>query len=179
MGKLSQGCIQVYTGNGKGKTTAAIGQGVRAAGDELKVYMVQFLKGSETGELKSIAKLEPYFKIFRFEKKRGFFWTLSDEEKAELKKEIEKAFEFCKEVLKNKECDMLILDEIMGVLHNKLLTVEEVVEFLKSKPEDIEIIMTGRNVPNEIQEIADLITEMKDIKHYFEKGIPARKGIEF
>ncbi|CCC58120.1 MULTISPECIES: cob(I)yrinic acid a,c-diamide adenosyltransferase [Caloramator] len=179
MGKLTKGCIQVYTGDGKGKTTAAIGQGVRAAGNELRVYMVQFLKGSETGELKSIEKLDPYFKIFRFEKKRGFFWTLSDEEKAELKKEIEEAFEFCKKVLKNKECDVLILDEIMGVLHNKLLSVEEVVEFLKSKPEDMEIILTGRNVPKEIMEIADLVTEMKEIKHYFEKGVPARKGIEF
>jgi len=179
MGKLTKGCIQVYTGDGKGKTTAAIGQGVRAAGNELRVYMVQFLKGSETGELKSIEKLDPYFKIFRFEKKRGFFWTLSDEEKAELKKEIEEAFKFCKKVLENKECDVLILDEIMGVLHNKLLSVEEVVEFLKSKPEDMEIILTGRNVPKEIMEIADLVTEMKEIKHYFEKGVPARKGIEF
>lgn len=179
MGKLTKGCIQVYTGDGKGKTTAAIGQGVRAAGNELRVYMVQFLKGSETGELKSIEKLDPYFKIFRFEKKRGFFWTLSDEEKAELKKEIEEAFEFCKKVLKNKECDVLILDEIMGVLYNKLLSVEEVVEFLKSKPEGMEIILTGRNVPKEIMEIADLVTEMKEIKHYFEKGVPARKGIEF
>lgn len=179
MGKLTKGCIQVYTGDGKGKTTAAIGQGVRAAGNELKVYMVQFLKGSETGELKSIEKLAPYFKIFRFEKKRGFFWTLSDEEKAELKKEIEEAFEFCKKVLKDKECDVLILDEIMGVLHNKLLSIEEVVKFLKSKPEDMEIILTGRNVPGEILEIADLVTEMKEIKHYFEKGVPARRGIEF
>jgi len=73
----------------------------------------------------------------------------------------------------------LILDEIMGVLHNKLLSVEEVVEFLKSKPDDIEIILTGRNVPKEILEIADLVTEMKEIKHYFEKGVLARKGIEF
>ncbi|WP_040683770.1 cob(I)yrinic acid a,c-diamide adenosyltransferase [Thermobrachium celere] len=176
---LQKGCIQVYTGNGKGKTTAAVGQGVRAAGRGLKVYMVQFLKGSDSGELHSLKKLEPDFKVFRFERPRGFFWTLTDEEKLELKKDIEKGFDFCKEVVKNKECDVLIIDEMMGVLGNKLLEVNEVVEFLKSKPENMEIILTGRNVPEEILEIADLVTEMKDIKHYFNNGVPARKGIEF
>jgi len=176
---LQKGCIQVYTGNGKGKTTAAVGQGVRAAGRGLKVYMVQFLKGSDSGELHSLKKLEPEFKVFRFERPRGFFWTLSDEEKLELKKDIEKGFEFCKQVVQNRECDILIIDEMMGVLGNKLLEISQVVEFLKSKPENMEIILTGRNVPQEILEIADLVTEMKDIKHYFNNGVPARKGIEF
>jgi cob(I)alamin adenosyltransferase len=179
MTKLTKGCVQIYTGDGKGKTTAAIGQGVRAAGGGLKVYMVQFLKGRDTGELHSLKKLEPDFKVFRFEKQRKFFWELNEQEKLELKKEIETAFEFCKDVFKNRECDMLILDEIMGVLHNKLLSIEEVVDFIKSKPEDMELILTGRNVPQEIMEIADLATEMKEIKHYFNAGVPARKGIEF
>jgi len=176
---LQKGCIQVYTGNGKGKTTAALGLGVRAVGRGLKVYMVQFLKGSDTGELHSLNKLEPDFKIFRFERPRGFFWTLSEEEKLELKKDIDKGFEFCKQVVKNNECDVLIIDEIMGVLGNKLLEMSEVVELLKSKPQGMEIILTGRNVPQEIMDIADLVTEMKDIKHYFNDGVPARKGIEF
>ena len=179
MAKLTNGYVQIYTGNGKGKTTAAVGQGVRAVGSGFKVIMVQFLKGSETGELHSLKKLEPDFKLYRFERPRGFFWTLSDEEKLELKKDIEKGFEFCKSVFQNNECDMLIIDEIMGVLSNKLLTVEEVREFIKSKPSGIELIMTGRNVPDEIAECANLITEMKDIKHYFNEGVPARKGIEF
>lgn len=179
MSILKNGCIQVYTGDGKGKTTAALGQGVRAAGSGLKVYMVQFLKGGDSGELHSTKKLYPNFEIFRFERPRGFFWTLDENEKLELKKDIDEAFEFCKKTFKNRECDMLIMDEIMGVLQNKLLSVKEVLDFIKSKPQDMELIMTGRNVPEEIVEAADLITEMKEIKHYYKKGIPARKGIEF
>jgi cob(I)alamin adenosyltransferase len=179
MANLNKGYVQIYTGNGKGKTTAAIGQGVRAAGCGLKVIMVQFLKGSDTGELHSLKKLEPDFKIYRFERPRGFFWTLSDAEKLELKKDIDTGFEFCKNVVKNNECDMLIIDEMMGVLTNKLLTDEEVCDFIKNKPVGMELIMTGRNVPEKIAECANLITEMKDIKHYFNEGVPARKGIEF
>jgi cob(I)alamin adenosyltransferase len=140
--------------------------------------MVQFLKGGDTGELHSIEKLHPLFEIFRFEKDRGFFWTLSEKEKCELKKDIDTGFEFVKKVISNGECDVLIIDELMGVLGNKLLETREVVELLKSKPETMEIILTGRNVPQEILEVADLVTEMKEIKHYFSKGIPAREGIE-
>lgn len=176
--KLEKGLIQVYTGDGKGKTTAALGQGLRSCGRGLKVYMVQFLKGGDTGELHSVKKLHPLFEIFRFEKERGFFWTLNEQEKKELKEEIEKGFEFIKKVVANDECDILIIDELLGVLGNKLLEVNEVVKLLKSKPDTMEIIITGRNVPPEIFEIADLITEMKEIKHYFRKGIPAREGIE-
>lgn len=176
--KLEKGLIQVYTGNGKGKTTAALGQGLRSCGRGLKVYMVQFLKGGETGELHSVEKLDPLFKIFRFERKRGFFWTLNDQEKRELKEDIAKAMSFVKNVIENNECDILIMDEIMGVLSNGLLNVSEVVELLKSKPESMEIILTGRNVPEELAEIADLITEMREVKHYFRKGVPFRVGIE-
>lgn len=177
--RLQKGYIQVYTGDGKGKTTAAVGLATRAAGDGFKVYMVQFLKGGHTGELESAKKLQPEFQIFRFEKPRGFFWTLDDEEKKELKKEINKAYEFCMESLKNNECDILIMDEVMGVLANKLLTEEQLLQLLDSKPENIEIILTGRNVPESIIKKADLVTEMKEIKHYFREGVPAREGIEY
>lgn len=179
MAKLSKGYVQVYTGDGKGKTTAALGLGLRASGGGFKVYMVQFLKGGDTGELHSIEKLEPNFRIFRFERPRGFFWTLSEEEKIELQKDMKKALEFCRSVIKNRECDLLIIDEIMGALHTKLIDVSEVLELIKSKPEDMELILTGRNVPPEIMDAADLVTEMKEVKHYFNKGVNARKGIEF
>lgn len=179
MQRLEEGFVQIYTGNGKGKTTAAVGQGIRSCGDGLKVYMVQFLKGGDTGELHSLKKLEPDFKVFRFERPRGFFWTLSDEEKKELKVDIDKAFDFCKNVFENRECDLLIMDEIMGVITNKLLTVDEIVKFIKSKPKSMELIMTGRDVPDEIIAEADLVTEMREIKHYFSKGVHARRGIEF
>ena len=177
--KLSKGLIQVYTGSGKGKTTAALGQAVRAAGSGLKVYIVQFLKSDDTGELISLKKLYPEIQIFRFEKPRGFFWTLNDSERLELKEEIKTAFEFCIKASLNLECDVLIMDEIMGVLKNKLLSINEVVEFVKNKPLNLEIVMTGRDVPEEIANVADLITEMREIKHYFKDGIPARKGIEY
>jgi cob(I)alamin adenosyltransferase len=179
MEKLSRGYVQVYTGNGKGKTTAAVGQGVRAAGNKYTVYMIQFLKGGETGELESIKSLHPYFQIFRFEKRRGFFWNLNDDEKRELKEEIQEGYKFALDVLKENKCDLLILDEIMGAISNKLITEEQVLSLIDAKPEDIELIMTGRNVPESLIERANLVTEMRDIKHYFSEGVPARKGIEY
>jgi len=179
MNHIKEGFIEIYTGDGKGKTTAALGLGMRAAGNQMTVYMVQFLKGSDTGELTSIKRLEPYFKVFRFEKKRDFFWNLNDEEKEELKSEIRKAYDFCKDVLKNQKCDILIMDEIMGALGNKLLSEEDILKLMELKPKNVELVLTGRNVPLNIVNKADLVTEMKPIKHYFEKGIAARKGIEY
>lgn len=176
--KLKKGQVQVYTGDGKGKTTAALGQGLRSCGRGLKVCMVQFLKGGDTGELHSVKKLHPLFEIYRFEKERGFFWTLSEEEKRELKADIDKGFEFIKNVIKNGECDVLIIDELLGVIGNKLIEINDVLELLKTKPDNMEIIITGRNAPKEIIEAADLVTEMKEIKHYFKKGVHAREGIE-
>lgn len=177
--KLSEGFVQIYTGDGKGKTTAAIGQGIRAYGNGLKVIMIQFLKSGETGELQTVKELGENFEIFRFKKRRGFVWTLSEEEKEEVKKEVKASYDFVLSLLEDDRCDVLIIDEIMGVLKNKFLTVEDVINIIDRKKKHVEIIMTGRNVPKEIVEKADLVTEMKLVKHYYQKGIPARKGIEF
>lgn len=179
MGKLKKGFIQIYTGDGKGKTTAALGLALRAAGNNYRVCMVQFLKTSRTGEIESAKKLEGNFKIYRFEKKKGFFWTLNDCEKEELKEEVKKAYEFCLKALENNTCDILIMDEVMAILSNRLLSVEEIIEFIDKKPDNMELILTGRNVPEEILQKADLVTEMKNIKHYMDKGILAREGIEY
>lgn len=176
---LEQGLVQVYTGEGKGKTTAAIGQGMRAYGNGLKVYMLQFLKGGKTGELKTVSELSDNFKIFRFEKPKDFTWNLNNEELEELRLEIRDGYKFILETIKNNSCDVLIIDEIMAVLSNSFLTVEEVIYIIDNKPKNMELILTGRNVPKEIIEKSDLVTEMKCVKHYFEKGIPAREGIEF
>lgn len=180
MNKINRGYVQVYTGNGKGKTTAAIGQAMRAVGNGLKVYMLQFLKTEQTGEME-IAKLIDgnKFKIFRFESPKGFFWTLNDEEKKVLKEEVYKEYCFAKEVIKNNSCDVFILDEVMGALWNKLLTEEEIVELIDNKPIDMELILTGRNAPDSIINKADLVTEMKEIKHYMHNGVGARQGIEY
>lgn len=177
--KLNEGFVQIYTGNGKGKTTAAIGQGMRAYGNGLKVIMVQFLKSGRTGELNTVDELGENFEIFRFEKRRGFVWTLTKEEKEEVKKEVKAAYNFIIDILENCKCDMLIIDEVMGVLKNEFLSVEEVIELIDKKAKNVELIMTGRNVPKEIVDRANLVTEMKEIKHYYKEGVPARKGVEF
>ncbi|MGI6704629.1 MAG: cob(I)yrinic acid a,c-diamide adenosyltransferase [Clostridia bacterium] len=177
--RLEKGLIQVYTGDGKGKTTAALGQALRAVGAGYRVYMVQFLKGGSTGELEAAKRLEPEFRIFRFEKERGFFWTLSDSEKKELKSEVNEAFEFIREVVRGEKCNILILDEVMGILHNGLLTVDEVCNLLEQKPDKMEIILTGRDVPEKIKEMAHLVTEMRLVKHPFDRGIGSREGIEW
>lgn len=178
MEKFKKGYIQIYTGNGKGKTTAALGLALRAVGRECKVYMVQFLKSFETGELLAAPRLEPYFKIFRFERKRNFFWLLNDDEKAELKQEVGQAVEFVKGVVRRNECDILILDEILGALRNGLVDLNELLGILTMKPEGMEVIITGRAAPPELVELADLVTEMREVKHYYQKGVEGRAGIE-
>lgn len=175
---LERGFVQIYTGDGKGKTTAALGQGLRAAGRGLKVYLVQFLKTADSGELHSLQWLKGNFEVFRFETEKGFFWTLTPEQKELLKSEIQTAMKFVKKVLKENGCDILILDEVAAVLTNGLFDTNEFQEIVKNKPDTMEVIMTGRNMPAEMMEIADLITEMREIKHYFSKGVPARFGIE-
>ncbi|KGG79963.1 cob(I)yrinic acid a c-diamide adenosyltransferase [Caloranaerobacter azorensis H53214] len=176
---MDKGLIQVYTGDGKGKTTAALGLGLRAVGYGYKVKMVQFLKGRDSGELFSTKKFNGNFEIYRFDKSKKFFWNMNEAEKEELKKKISYAFDFIEETIRKNDCDILILDEVMGVISNKLVSIDRVLHILDMKPENMEIILTGRNVPEDILDRADLVSEMKMIKHPFEKGIPARKGIEY
>lgn len=179
MKKLEKGYIQIYTGNGKGKTTAALGLGLRATGDGFTTYMIQFLKSWKTGELKAVEKLSPNFSIFRFELPKDFIWNLKPDQIRLLKEEINEGYNFAIKVLQNRECDILIIDEIMGALSNKLLTEEQVIQLMELKPTDMELVFTGRNVPQAIYEKADLVTEMKDVKHYFNNGVEAREGIEY
>jgi cob(I)alamin adenosyltransferase len=173
--KLKHGLIQIYTGEGKGKTTSAIGQGIRAAGNDLSVYMVQFLKSGDTGELSILNSIDN----FRVERPRGFFWTLNDSEKLELQEDIDKAISFISSVIESAECDILILDEVMGAISNGLIDPNAIRSLLESKPCDMEIVMTGRNAPEILIEIADYVSVITPLKHPFEKGIPARKGIEY
>ncbi|MFO7294400.1 MAG: cob(I)yrinic acid a,c-diamide adenosyltransferase [Caldicoprobacter sp.] len=173
------GYVQVYTGDGKGKTTAALGQGLRAMGRGLKVVMVQFLKGIESGELEAVKRLEPQFTIMRFAETKKFFWQLTDEEKRQLKEKTRQEMKQLEQLLKEGSCDVLILDEIMAAIHGRLVSVDEVCRLIDNKPKGMELILTGRNVPPEIADRADLITEMRNVKHYMDKGVPARKGIEY
>lgn len=178
MARLKEGYVQVYTGNGKGKTTAAMGLAFRAAGDGMEVKAVQFLKSWKTGELES-AKRFDNLEILRFEKVKGFTWELNEEELAQLKAEVRVGFDFVKGLVETRGCDILILDEVMASISGGFIGEDEIVELIEKKPKDMELILTGRNVPEKIMEKADLITEMREIKHYYKKGVPAREGIEF
>jgi cob(I)alamin adenosyltransferase len=176
---LGQGCIQLYTGKGKGKTSAALGLALRALGHGLKVYMVQFLKSAPSGELLTAEKLAPEFVIFRFAKaERDFFPRLSEQEKQDAAREVRAAFSFVQRTVADGACDILILDEILAALQLRLLELPEVLELLDRKPPQMELVLTGRHAPDGLIARADLVTRMEEVKHYYRAGIKSRPGIE-
>jgi cob(I)alamin adenosyltransferase len=174
-----RGLVHIYTGNGKGKTTTAVGLGIRAYGSGLKVLMVQFLKSSDTGEMNTIKMLEPGFVLHRTKKIKGFYWNMNDEQKKELKKNSQQLMEYVAKAASSGEWDMVILDEIMGAISNGLVEVEQVIELIKNRPEKLEVVMTGRNAPEQLIELANYVSEINAVKHPMDEGIPARKGIEY
>ena len=174
-----KGLIHIYTGDGKGKTTAAIGLGVRASGRGMKVLMVQFLKSTPTGEMYSLKSLEPSFVLCRGTSSRKFSWHMSAEEKARTAEEQQGIFEYAVNAARNGECDLLILDEILGAISVGMLEKEQVTDFVKNKPDRLELVLTGRGADSELIGLADYVSEIKAVKHPAEKGIHARKGIEF
>lgn len=172
-----KGLIIVHTGNGKGKTTAALGTAFRAMGYGWKIIVIQFIKGNRWyGELAMADRLKDLIEIIPMGE--GFTWETKDR-----KRDTEvahKAWELCMERILSGRYQLVILDEINNAIDYGYLDVREVVDFLKEKkPPDLHIFLTGRNAKPEVLEIADLVTEMKEIKHPFAKGIPAQKGIEF
>ncbi len=172
---MIKGLVHVYTGDGKGKTTAAIGQAVRAKGAGLSVCILQFLKTQDSGELKSLAELG--ISVIRKETVSGFFFQLSDEQKEQLKGEVGYEFELAKKLLP--QYDIVILDEIFGALENNLISTAELKRLIRKKPEGTELILTGRHAPSEIIEVADYVSEINVVKHPMNEGVPARAGIEF
>ena len=170
------GLIIVNTGNGKGKTTAALGTAMRAVGSGFNVFMVQFIKGSwDYGELHVVEKLKPNLEIKPMGE--GFTWETKDKERDT--QVAHEAWQFCKELMKKNEHDLLIFDEINNAMDYGYLDIGDVVTALKNKPEQMHIILTGRGAPQEIIDVANLVTEMREIKHPFHEGIYAQKGIEF
>jgi len=173
-----KGYIQVYTGNGKGKTTASLGLALRAAGRGMNVYMAQFMKKGEYGELKIVEeKLSDFITIKQFGLPE---WHYSS--KGVQQKETDAALEgikAVKEAIESKKYKIIIMDEINVLLYFKIIDVKLVLDIIDNKPEDTELVLTGRYAPEEILKRADLITEMKDIKHYFDNKVSAREGIEF
>ncbi len=175
--RLAQGLIQVYTGDGEGKTTCALGLALRAVGQGFKVFMVQFMKGWGTGEaLIAAQRLAPEFALRHFGRPALVNLRSPDPEDLAL---IRQAWDLAREVLTAGEHDLVILDEINVALAFNLLSLPEVLEVLRRRPAWVEVVLTGRQAPPELIELADLVTEMRPIKHYFEAGVPARRGIEW
>ncbi|MBD3361913.1 cob(I)yrinic acid a,c-diamide adenosyltransferase [Candidatus Woesearchaeota archaeon] len=191
------GLVQVYTGEGKGKTTCSLGLSLRAVGQGYKIYMIQFLKSGDTGELFSIKKYLPNMTIAQFGKEAitdtqlkmfefdgegdleatgGKYQFLPDEaEKEPARRALEHAFN----IITSGEYNIVVLDEINCAMHKGLIGIKDVLKLIEDKPEHVELILTGRNAPHQILERADLVSEIMMRKHPWEKGIDARRGIEF
>lgn len=177
MDKEKLGLIHIYCGDGKGKTTASLGLAIRSAGAGFKVFILQFLKNWDTSELNSL-ELIPNIEIIRGKEGNVFTFGMTEEQKAKSKEIHIKNFARAKEVAFNGECDILILDEVIGAYNRNLLDREDLLNFLDNKPENLEVILTGRNPDEELIKIADYVSEIQKIKHPFDKGIVARRGIE-
>lgn len=173
------GLVQVYTGDGKGKTTAALGLALRAIGRGLRVVVIEFMKESPlgTGELEAAKRLSPDLTIKQFA--GDFLGGTTPEKFADVKKAVGEGLKFARKIFAEKSCDILVLDEISHAINFNVADLEAVLTLIKEKPADMELILTGRNMSQEVLDKADLVTEMRSVKHYFERGIDARKGVEY
>lgn len=169
--------IHIYCGDGKGKTTAALGLAVRCAGHGNKVLFVQFLKAWRTGELKSL-ELLPNIEVLRAKETPKFTFQMNAEEKAQVMQDHMVLFETVKNKCVSEKIDLLVLDEVVGACDRGVFNKEALVEFLKNKPQELEVVMTGRNPFAELVELADYVSEVCKCKHPKDKGIMARTGVE-
>jgi cob(I)alamin adenosyltransferase len=175
---MEKGLIQIYNGPGKGKSTAAIGQAVRAAGHGLKVGLVTFFKDPEAfgyGEYKSMEKLG--IKTYLFAKKHPHFYKELNPK--DVRHDCSRGLEFIKELFRDPSWDMLVLDEINIAVRDGFLQEEEVLSLLEAKPERLELVLTGRGITEKIIERADLVSEVKEVKHPYTQGVKSREGIEY
>ncbi len=172
-----KGYVQVYTGNGKGKTTAALGLVMRAAGAGLKSYFCQFIKGQPSSELEILTNRLPNVTCVQYGLGR-FLPPGKDPSRADIEA-ADKGLNELREAMLTSNYNIVVADEINVAIKMGLLTMEQVCKLIDGKPESVELVLTGRDAPTEIIEKADLVTEMRNIKHYFDKNIGARKGIEY
>nr|WP_022670357.1 cob(I)yrinic acid a,c-diamide adenosyltransferase [Hippea alviniae] len=168
-----KGYVQIYTGNGKGKTTAAIGLAIRAAGAGYKVLFAQFVKGLPYSEHKALEKFDN-ITVKQFGRE-GFIHSKPTEEDIKKAKE---GYEFVKNALKNNEYDVIIMDEANIAVFFNLFSDDDLIKLIEEKPSNTELVITGRYATDKLIEKADLVTEMREIKHYYQKGVQARVGIE-
>ncbi|MFW6119829.1 MAG: cob(I)yrinic acid a,c-diamide adenosyltransferase [Petrotogales bacterium] len=172
---MRKGIVHVYTGPGKGKTTAALGLGLRAAGAGFKVHMLQFMKGRRYSEIDAIQSI-PNFTISQ----HGRDEFVSKENPEQIDIDLARdGFEEAKKVVENGKHDMVILDEINVAVDYNLIPVDNVLKLIVEKPEKLELVLTGRDAHPEIVKLADIVTEMLEIKHPYQHGVTGRKGVEF
>ena len=172
---MTQGLLMVHTGDGKGKTTAALGLAVRAFGAGLRVLILQFIKGGQSyGELEALKKFYPQVQI----KQCGLGFT-SQGDKLEHKKLAKETLQLARKEILSGDWDLIILDEINYAVKFNLISESEMLELVKLKPANLHLLLTGRDATEKLIEVADLVTEMKLIKHPFNAGIKAQRGIEF
>lgn len=156
--------VQIYYGNGKGKTTAAVGQSIRAASKGLRTIVIQFLKGKDSQEFSYLKKLEPDIKLFRFEKEEEYYGDLLPEEQEEERKNIINGFNFARKVLNAGECDMLVLDEVLGLVDLGIITIKDIIDLINLRDDYYKLVMTGLNMPPELEEYADMISLIEQKK---------------
>lgn len=188
MARLTEGMVQVYTGGGKGKTTAAIGLAIRAAGHGLRTCFVQFMKrGWESGEREALARLSPEVEVHVFGSEQwgdpsaapeGTSWWMLPPSQAD-RDQAQEALAYGRAALTAGAWDLVVLDEVLGALYAGLISLEQVLEMICARPPQVELVITGREAPPEIIAAADLVTEMQEVKHPFLRGVKARRGIEF
>ena len=167
------GMVHIYTGDGKGKTSSATGLAIRCAGYGKKVKIFQFLKATPTGELESLKKLG--IDVVRINTCESFYYDMTETEKQITKEETLNAVES----LFNEDYDLVVLDEILCTLNNGILSVDDVIQIIKNKPQKTELVLTGRNMPQILMEYADYVSEIKCVKHPYQNGVDARCGIDF
>lgn len=173
-----KGLVHLYCGDGKGKTTAALGLGLRASGAGKRVLLAQFLKSGGSSELKALEKL-PGFRILPGFEAKKFVFQMDDDEKDACRRESQRLLEEAFAEGYAGGCDVLILDELCAALSLGMVEKDRLISLISERPEELELVMTGRAPLPELLELSDYVTEMKKVKHPFDRDIPARKGIEF
>lgn len=170
--------IHIYCGDGKGKTTAAIGLAVRAAGCGMKVLFARFLKNEDSGELRVLDSV-PEIEVLHLKRSYGFFNTLSEETKAEVRQMYGELWDRIRKKVSGGQFQMLVIDEFMAAYRYELIDRVDAIEFLEGKPEALEVVLTGRDPSLKLISLADYVSEIQKVKHPFDQGILARRGVEY
>lgn len=175
---MERGLMHIYCGDGKGKTTAAIGLAVRSAGSGKKVLIARFLKNEHSGELNALEHV-PGLEVLHLKKSFGFYKSLSEEEKQKCREMYRELWNTATEKAVSGQFDMLVMDEFMAAYRYGMIEKDTALEFLREKPPGLEVVLTGRDPSEELLELADYVSEIRKVKHPFDRGIVARKGIEY